>query len=60
DQKMLVLRDAVYFYLRGKSFEYLLNPDNAPEIKSDLLGILNDYLAHGKLEDVLLDSYLGH
>ncbi len=60
EQKMLVLRDAVYFYLRGKSYEYLLNPDNATAIKSDLVGILNDYLGHGKLEDVLLDSYLGH
>ena len=60
EQKMLVLRDAVYFYLRGKSYDYLLNPDNAAEIKSDLVGILNDYLGHGKLEDVLLDSYLGH
>ncbi|MCR5812889.1 MAG: flagellar basal body-associated FliL family protein [Desulfovibrio sp.] len=60
EQKMLVLRDAVYFYLRGKSYEYLLDPDNAAAIKSDLVGILNDYLGHGKLEDVLLDSYLGH
>ncbi|MCR4665684.1 MAG: flagellar basal body-associated FliL family protein [Desulfovibrio sp.] len=60
EQKMLVLRDAVYFYLRGKSYEFLLNPDNATTIKKDLVGILNDYLGHGKLEDVLLDSYLGH
>lgn len=59
DQKILVLRDAVYFYLRGKSYEYLLEPKNAAAIKEDLVGILNDYLGMGKLEDVLLDTYLG-
>ncbi|MBQ7618441.1 MAG: flagellar basal body-associated FliL family protein [Desulfovibrio sp.] len=58
DQKMLVLRDSVYFYLRGKSFEYLLDAANTASIKKDLLSILNDYLSMGKLDDVLLDNYL--
>ena len=60
DNKMLVLRDAVYFYLRGKTPEYLLDSGNAPEIKKDLTSILNDYLQRGKLEDVLLDNFLAH
>ena len=57
---MLVLRDAVYFYLRGKTPEYLLDAANTAEIKQDLVDILNDYLQRGKLQDVLLDSYLAH
>ena len=60
DQKKLVLRDAVYYYLRGKPAEYLLDSANAASIKKDLVEILNGYLTRGKLEDVLLDSYLGH
>ncbi|MBR4742128.1 MAG: flagellar basal body-associated FliL family protein [Desulfovibrio sp.] len=60
DHKMLLLRDAVYFYLKGKTPEYLLDTTNAAQIKKDLVDILNGYLARGKLVDVLLDSYLGH
>ncbi|MBQ7739420.1 MAG: flagellar basal body-associated FliL family protein [Desulfovibrionaceae bacterium] len=60
DHKMLVLRDAVYFYLRGKPAEYLLDSANAPAVKRDLVDILNGYLQRGKLQDVLLDSYLAH
>jgi len=60
ENKMIPLRDAVYFYLRSKSYDYLLTPANAKDIKSDLLGILNDFLTTGKVEDVLLDTYLGH
>lgn len=60
DQKMILLRDSVYFYLRSKSYDFLLDPNNAEEIKKDLVAILNDYLSTGKLSDVLLDTYLGH
>lgn len=60
DNKIIPLRDAVYFYLRSKSYDYLLTPANAKDIKSDLVGILNDFLTTGKVEDVLLDTYLGH
>ena len=60
DNKMIPLRDAVYFYLRSKSYDYLLSPANGQDIKNDLVGILNDFLTTGKVEDVLLDTYLGH
>ena len=60
DHKMLLLRDAVFFYLNGKSADYLLDSGNAKEIKQNLVDILNDYLQRGKLEDVLLDSYLAY
>lgn len=58
EQKLLILRDSVYFYLRGKEADYLLDSNNAQAIKQDLVAILNDYLARGKLEDVLYDTYL--
>ena len=55
---MIALRDALYFYLSSKSNDYLLNPSNAVTIKKDLTGILNDYLAQGRIDDVLFESYL--
>ncbi|WP_291448379.1 flagellar basal body-associated protein FliL [Desulfovibrio sp.] len=58
DQKMISLRDAMYYYLRSKSSEYLMDPRNGPAIKKDLTSVLNDYLTQGKIEDILFESYL--
>lgn len=58
DQKMISLRDAMYYYLRSKSNEYLMDPRNGPAIKQDLASVLNDYLTQGKIEDILFESYL--
>lgn len=58
DHKMIALRDALYFYLSGKSNDYLLNPANTVTIKKDLTSILNDYLTRGRIDDVLFESYL--
>ena len=56
--KVLVLRDAIYYYLRNKTHEYMLNPDNLPLIKQDILDIINGYLTQGKLEDLFVENYL--
>ncbi|MDE6735203.1 MAG: flagellar basal body-associated FliL family protein [Desulfovibrio sp.] len=58
DQRMLSLRDAIYYYLRSKDNAFLMDAHNGPQIKSDLLGVLNDYMAQGKIEDILFESYL--
>ncbi len=57
-EKNLVLRDAIYYYLRNKPHEYMLDPDNLPTIKQDLLDIINGYLGQGKLEDLFVENYL--
>lgn len=59
-RQMLPLRDAIYFYLRGKESSYLVNASNAEAIKKDLVSIFNDYLSQGKIEDIVLESYLNH
>lgn len=56
--KLLILRDAIFYYLRNKTHEYLIDPDNALTIKQDLLDIVNGYLVKGKAEDVLLENYI--
>lgn len=59
-QRMIPLRDAIYFYLRGKDSNYLLDARNGAGIKKDLLSVFNDYLTQGKLEDIVFESYLSH
>lgn len=56
--KLLVLRDAIFYYLRNKTHEYLVDPDNAQTIKQDLLDIINGYLVKGKLDDILFENYI--
>ncbi|MDR2574223.1 MAG: flagellar basal body-associated FliL family protein [Desulfovibrio sp.] len=58
DQKMLPLRDALYYYLNSKSPEYLINSKNIPAIKKDLTAVINNYLVQGQVEDILFESYL--
>ena len=58
DSRLLPLRDAIFFYLKSKSTEYLTDAQNATTIKKELRGVVSDYLTRVKLEDVLLDSYL--
>ncbi len=58
DHKMISLRDAMYYYLRSKSSDYLTDSRNGPAIKQDLTAVLNDYLTQGKIEDILFESYL--
>lgn len=57
-QKIIPLRDAIYFYLRGKDANFLLDARNGAGIKSELLSVFNDYLTQGKLEDIVFESYL--
>lgn len=58
DERMLSLRDAIYYYLRSKESAFLMDAHNGPEIKKDLLGVLNDYMTQGNIEDILFESYL--
>lgn len=57
--KMVTLRDAVYYYLKNKPYTFLIDPANINTIKSDLNSVLSGYLAGGKIEDMLFESYIG-
>lgn len=58
EQQRVPLRDAIYYYLRGKDSAFLLDAHNGESIKKDLLSVFNDYLTQGKLEDIVFESYL--
>lgn len=56
--KQLVLRDSIYYYLRNKTHQYLVNPENAMTIKQDLQDIVNGILTQGKMDDILVVNYI--
>lgn len=56
--KTVVIRDALYFYLKNKSYDFLTNPDNTHAIKNDLKSVINGYLTAGKVDDMLFERYL--
>ena len=56
--KVIVIRDALYFYLKNKSYDFLTDPGNTQAIKNDLTSVINGYLARGKVDDVLFERYL--
>ena len=57
-QQLMPLRDAIYYYLRGKDNAFLLDARNGDQIKHDLVTVFNDYLTQGKIEDIVFESYL--
>jgi flagellar FliL protein len=57
--KMVVLRDALYFYLINKDYSFLTDPNNTQTIKNDLKTVVNTYLAVGKVDEILFESYVG-
>ena len=56
--KVIVIRDALYFYLKNKSYDFLTDPGNTQTIKNDLTSVINGYLAGGKVDDMLFERYL--
>ncbi len=56
--KSLVLRDAIYYYLRNKSHDYLTDATNLATIKQDLLNIVNNYVTADELEELFIENYL--
>jgi flagellar FliL protein len=56
--KVIVIRDALYFYLKNKSYQFLTDPGNTQAIKNDLTSVINGYLTAGKVDDVLFERYL--
>lgn len=56
--KSLVIRDAVYRYLKNSSLSFLDNPQNSEKLKSDLATVVNQHLQSGKVSEILLETYV--
>ncbi|WP_456324423.1 flagellar basal body-associated FliL family protein [Desulfonauticus submarinus] len=57
-RKRIVLRDAIYYYLTNKEYNFLANTKNIPKLKQDILNVVNQYLNNGQLKKVLIEHYV--
>ena len=57
-RKNLILRDAVYFYLKNKDLHFLSDEKNVEKLKKDLLMVINQYIVAGEFEKILFEEYL--
>ncbi len=57
--KMVLLRDAVYYYLINKPYHFLIDHTNVSTIKSDLTSVFKGYLVNGEIDDMLFEGYIG-
>ncbi len=57
--KMILLRDAVYYYLVNKPYHFLIDHANVNTIKKDLASVFGGYLVSGKVDDMLFEGYIG-
>jgi flagellar FliL protein len=56
--KSLLLRDAIYYYLKNKDFEFLADTKNIENLKADLVSVLNQYLGNDQLDTIYVEKYL--
>ena len=56
--KSIILRDAIYYYLRNQEPVFLRNEENSDRIKNDTLSVVNQYLSTGSVKDLLIEEYL--
>lgn len=58
NDKSIILRDSIYYYLHNQEAIFLRNKDNSDKIKNDILSVINQYLSTDRVEDLLIEEYL--
>lgn len=56
--KKVVLRDALFYYLRNRPFTMFSDPEKVSALKRDLMTVINEHVASGKVEDIFIENYL--
>jgi flagellar protein FliL len=54
----IVVRDAVYYYLKNKSMEFLTDKNNIETLKKDVLSVINQFIGAQPLDNLLIEEYL--
>lgn len=57
-RETLLVRNAVYYYLRNKDLEFLSDKNNSERLKKELLTVINQYMSSGQFESLLFEEYL--
>ncbi len=56
--KRLVLRDAIFYYLKNKDLRFLSDATMAEQLKNDLISVINQYLNVDQIQELLIEEYL--
>jgi flagellar FliL protein len=56
--KKLILRDALFYYLRNRPILSLADEAKVQAFKGDLLTVMNEHLGGGKISEILIQDYL--
>ena len=54
----IVVRDAVYYYLKNKPLEFYTDKNNADVIKKDVLSVINQFVGAQPLDNLLIEDLL--
>ena len=56
--KLLPARNAIFYYLKNKDVQFLSDEQNAERLKSELLLVVNQYVADGKFDNLVFEEYV--
>ncbi len=56
--KKVALRDALFYYLRNRPFTLFSDQQKVGQLKRDLMTVINEHVASGKIEDIFIENYL--
>lgn len=57
-RNLIVVRDAVYYYLKNKNLEFLTDRNNAEVLKKDVLSVINQFIGAQPLDNLLIEDFL--
>jgi flagellar protein FliL len=57
-RNIIVVRDAVYYYLKNKSMEFLTDKNNTETLKKDVLSVINQFIGAQPLDNLLIEEFL--
>ncbi len=57
-QKKITLRDAFFYYLRNLPLTPLTTEAGTRKLKQELMTVVNEHVASGKVEDIYIEEYL--
>jgi len=56
--KLMPARNAIFYYLKNKDVQFLADEHNAEKLRSELLLVINQYVADGKFDNLMFEEYV--
>ena len=55
--RTVILRDAVYYFLKNKEFTPLLDKESTDTLREDIVSVINEHVVTGKVTTLLFSNY---